>query len=218
MWTVHTSVLAGHWVWLSPQVDGLMDVTSEGQIIHHLGTGALSDSKRLRVRKKEEEEWWEGERWKGGRGREEMKVQLTKQSQGRGKREEEAAHLFISWGDTASTGSTTNASRWGQRREITGRNRRLLMKLKTKKNISYATLYLFVSPSLSPFFLSINSKPPNTHTYTGRERERERECTATTHSPIPKHIDYFENVKGSRNKILPSLPHLPLASTKSHIK
>ena len=29
-----------------------MDVTSEGQIIHHLGTGALSDSKRLRERRR----------------------------------------------------------------------------------------------------------------------------------------------------------------------
>lgn len=43
---------------------------------------------------------------------------------------------------------------------------------KNKKNTSYVTLYLFVSPSLSPFFLSINSKPPNTHTYRQRERER----------------------------------------------
>lgn len=67
---------------------------------------------------------------------------------------------------------------------------------KNKKNTSYVTLYLFVSPSLSPFFLFYKFHMlPNTHTH--RHTERERECTATTHSPIPKHINYFENVKGS---------------------
>ena len=47
------------------------------------------------------------------------------------------------------------------------------MKLKTKKNISYVTLYLFVSPSLSPFFLFYKFQATQySHTQTYRERER----------------------------------------------
>ena len=53
------------------------------------------------------------------------------------------------------------------------------MKLKTKKNISYVTLYLFVSPSLSPFFLFYKFQATQ-YSHTQTYRERERECTVTT--------------------------------------
>lgn len=92
---------------------------------------------------------------------------------------------------------------------------------KNKKNTSYVTLYLFVSPSLSPFFLFYKFHMlPNTHTHRHTERERE--------SAQLQHILPFQNTsitlkmsKGVQKQdtpLPPSLPHLPLASTKSHIK